>query len=333
MNDTLILEELRALGIVRSGETPKIELLLGGVSSHVYRVDRSSGPVCVKETLPRLNVKADWRAPVERVHNEAQWFRFATGIVPGCAPTVLAEDRERHLFVMNYFEPATYPCWKNQLRDGEIDISFATRVGALMARIHSASAGSETIEREFDYGDFFMALRLEPYLLYTAKAHPDLAPRIEAISAGIGRSRIALMHGDFSPKNILAGPNGPVILDAETACYGDPAFDLAFCLNHLLLKCVWHPAHAAKYCASFRALRDTYFAGVNWENPLALDMRAAAILSALLLARIDGKSPVEYLTSTADQEFVRSAARAYLTQREWTLERVLRDWETLLAAR
>jgi aminoglycoside phosphotransferase (APT) family kinase protein len=333
MNDTQILDELRALGIARGDETPKIELLLGGVSSHVYRVDLSSGTVCVKETLPRLNVKADWRAPVERVHNEAQWFRFANGIVPGCAPTILTEDRERHLFVMNYFAPATHPCWKDQLRDGEVDVSFVAQVGALIARIHRASAGSETVEREFDYGAFFMALRLEPYLLYTAKAHPDLAPRIEAIAAEIGRSRIALMHGDFSPKNILTGPNGPVVLDAETACYGDPAFDLAFCLNHLLLKCVWRPAHTMKYCASFRALRDAYLADVSWENSLALEMRATAILSALLLARVDGKSPVEYVTSAADQDFVRSAARNYLTEYEWTLEHLLRDWEARLAAR
>jgi aminoglycoside phosphotransferase (APT) family kinase protein len=333
MNDAQILEELRARGIARADETPKIELLLGGVSSHVYRVDLSSGQVCVKETLPRLSVKADWRAPVARVHNEAQWLRFANEIVPDCAPTVLAEDHERHLFVMNYFEPSTHHCWKDQLRDGEVDISFAAQVGALIARIHRASAGSQAVERDFDYGEFFMALRLEPYPLYTAKAHPDLAPRIEAIAAGIGRSRIALMHGDFSPKNILAGSNGPIILDAETACYGDPAFDLAFCLNHLLLKCVWRPAHTAKYCASFRALRDAYLADVKWENPPALDMRAAAILSALLLARIDGKSPVEYLTSATDQEFVRSAARSYLTQHDWALERLLRDWETRLAAR
>src|SRR5205085_1381845 len=91
--------------------------------------------------------------------------------------------------------------------------------------------------------DLFFALRLEPYLLHAARAHPDCARPIEALSDFIERSRIALMHGDVSPKNILRGPDGPIFLDAETAAYGDPAFDFGFCLNHLLLKSVLLPSH------------------------------------------------------------------------------------------
>jgi Ser/Thr protein kinase RdoA (MazF antagonist) len=178
-----------------------------------------------------------------------------------------------------------------------------------------------------------MALRIDPYLLTAAKAHPDRADRIREIAGLLGRARIALMHGDFSPKNILAGPDGPVILDAETACYGDPAFDLAFCLNHLLLKCVWKPPHTEDYCASFAALRSAYLAMVDWEDPHGLERRASALLPALLLARIDGKSPVEYLTAPRDLEFVRSTARDYLARPELTLEEIRQDWEAKASAR
>ena len=233
------------------GAEPPLTRLPGGVSSDVYRVDLPSGPVCVKKVLAKLNVSADWRAPVERIHSEAAWFRFAARIVPGRAPTVLAEDPTAHLFVMNYFDPANYPCWKTLLRDGVVDPAFAGRVGETIAHIHRASAGSMAVQNEFATHDFFMALRIEPYLLTAAKAHPDLAERIHEIAHRLDRARIALMHGDLSPKNILVGREGPVILDAETACYGDPAFDLAFCLNHLLLKCVWKPAHLRDYCKSF----------------------------------------------------------------------------------
>ena len=92
----------------------------------------------------------------------------------------------------------------------------------------------------------FHDIRLEPYLVATAGGHPD---RADGAAAAGARSRprpgAALVHGDVSPKNILVGPAGPVFLDAECAWYGDPAFDLAFCLNHLLLKCLWTPRRAA----------------------------------------------------------------------------------------
>jgi aminoglycoside phosphotransferase (APT) family kinase protein len=296
-------------------------------------VDFPSGPVCVKQALARLKVEADWRAPVERVHNEAAWLRIAAGVAPANVPRVLAEDRSGHLFVMTYFEAASYPCWKTLLRDGTINPGFAASVGAIAARIHRASANSKAIAATFATGDLFMALRIEPYLLHTAKAHPDRAERIETIARNLGQARIALMHGDLSPKNILAGPTGPVLLDAETACYGDPAFDLAFCLNHLLLKCVWRPAHTPAYCASFEALRGAYLAGVDWEDAKSLDTRTAALLSALMLARIDGKSPVEYLTTDADRGFVRAAACEYLLHPELTLDELRQDWETRMLAR
>jgi thiamine kinase-like enzyme len=121
-----------------------------------------------------------------------------------------------------------------------------------------------------------------------------------------------LVHGDFSPKNILLGPDGPVILDAECAWYGDPAFDLAFVLNHLLLKQVWRPALAAALGDMYAALVAAYRAHVAWEPAEALDARTAALLPGLLLARVDGKSPVEYLTADADRERVRAFARANL---------------------
>jgi aminoglycoside phosphotransferase (APT) family kinase protein len=120
------------------------------------------------------------------------------------------------------------------------------------------------------------------------------------------------VHGDVSPKNILIGPEGPVFLDAECAWYGDPAFDLAFCLNHLLLKCLWNPGAKDALRACFDALAEAYLAGVTFEPRLALEGRAASLLPALLLARVDGKSPVEYLTDDAQKDTVRRVARRLL---------------------
>jgi hypothetical protein len=149
---------------------------------------------------------------------------------------------------------------------------------------------------------------------------------------GVAHCQIALMHGDISPKNILHGPEAPVFLDAETACYGDPAFDLAFCLNHLLLKCVWHPEHTSRYAAAYVALKDSYFPSANWEAPASLERRATNILAGLLLARVDGKSPVEYITDSKQKNFVRSQARKYLLAPNERLSAVLEDWTAAVRA-
>ena len=121
-----------------------------------------------------------------------------------------------------------------------------------------------------------------------------------------------LVHGDVSPKNILVGPRGPVFVDAECAWFGDPAFDLAFCLNHLLLKCVHRPARTDAFLGAYRALADTYLAGVTWEPAAAVEARAATLLDGLLLARVDGKSPVEYLRTEPQRARVREFAMTRL---------------------
>ncbi len=216
---------------------------------------------------------------------------------------------------------------------GRVSVDFAARVGKDLAKIHAATAGQGDVARRFDHADQFHALRIEPYLLFTASRHPDVAPRIQDIARKIESARIALMQGDVSPKNILIGPSGPVFLDAETASYGDPAFDAGFCLNHLLLKCVWRPQFAPAYLASFGALKAAYLDGADWEDRAGLDGRIARILSALLLARIDGKSPVEYITRDADKNFVRKMAKDFLLREDISLDAIAQTWGDNLAER
>jgi hypothetical protein len=105
-----------------------------------------------------------------------------------------------------------------------------------------------------------------------------------------------------------------MLLDAECAWYGDPAFDLAFCLTHLLLKSVWRPQYAHSYLGCFDAFAATYLDGVDWESVGALEARACVLLAGILLARIDGKSPVEYLTEDIQRQRVRQFARRFLLQ-------------------
>jgi len=305
---------LREAGLAGPAETPAVTPLAGGVSSDVFRVDLARGPVCVKRALAQLKVAADWRAPVARSANEAAWLRVVRPLGGPVVPEVLAEDPQRHLFAMTWFEPVSHPVWKAELAAGRVDPAFASAVGRALATAHARTADSPDLARAFATDAMFVSLRIEPYLTHAAAAHPALAGRLGEIAETTLATRRALVHGDVSPKNILVGPDGPVFLDAECAWYGDPAFDIAFCANHLLLKAVWKPQHAAAYAEAFEALVHAYLTGVAWEPPEALEARAAPLLAALLLARIDGKSPVEYLSAETDKARVRDAATALLAR-------------------
>jgi len=286
--------------------------LPGGVSSDIYRVDLPSRVICVKRALPKLKVAAHWEAPVGRNRYEVEWMRVAAGIVPAAVPEILGEDRATGTFAMAYLASDTHPLWKTLLRDGTVDAEVASAVGAVLGRIHGATADRGDLAARFSADDIFFAIRLEPYLVATARAHPDLSDRLIALVETTRATKRVLVHGDFSPKNLLIGPAGPVILDAECAVYGDPAFDLAFVLNHLLLKGAWQPQWRTLYAVAFNALIDGYLPHVRWEPWSTLAARTAGLLPALMLARIDGKSPVEYLTDEAVKNAVRSFARALL---------------------
>ena len=311
-----VLAFLRKHGLAGDDEMPAATALSGGVSSEIWRVELRSGPICLKRALPRLRVEQLWEVPVERNRYERMWIETANAIVPGVAPRVLAAD-DSGCFAMQLLEDCAL--WKTELAAGRADREFAAKVGSCLARIHAATAGDRDCAANFDTDANFHAIRLEPYLLAAGKVHPGLSEILGNLVARTARTKLALVHGDVSPKNILIGPAGPVFLDAECAWYGDPAFDLAFCLNHLLLKGLWVPVRRKAFLQCYDVLAGSYLAGVTWEPREAIEMRAATLLPGLLLARVDGKSPVEYLTSGTDKEFVRGIAGRFLRSPPATL--------------
>jgi aminoglycoside phosphotransferase (APT) family kinase protein len=315
-----------------NGARPGGERLTGGVSSDIWRIDLPAAPVCVKRALSKLRVSADWQAPVERNLYEARWMRVASEAVPHAAPALLGQDEISGSLAMEYLPGDRYPLWKALLRDGTVQPSFAARVGTTLGRIHAATAGQPSLAAEFPTDAIFFDIRLEPYLAHTGQAHPDLADRLHGLIETTQRNKHALVHGDVSPKNILCGPDGPVFLDAECAWWGDPAFDIAFCLNHLMLKCVWVPAARNALLASFEAMTTTYLPLVTWEPAAALEARAAHLLPALFLARVDGKSPVEYITQDAERDKVRQVARRLLFNPPNRLTHVAQAWKEEIAA-
>ncbi|MEO8922563.1 MAG: phosphotransferase [Caldimonas sp.] len=324
-------QALRDLGLAVA-EPLLGEPMTGGVSSDIWRIDVAAGPVCAKRALARLRVAADWQAPIERNLYEARWMQVANLAAPGCAPEVLGQHPALGVLVMSYLPPSRYRLWKTSLRKGEANTGTAHAVGQTLASIHAFSAARPTLAAQFDTDAIFFDIRLAPYLLATAQRHADLRAPLEALVAETRSHRVALVHGDVSPKNILISPDGPLFLDAECAWWGDPAFDVAFCLNHLLLKCLWNPPASAAFLACFDALADAYLDDVDWEPRATLERRAAALLPGLLLARVDGKSPVEYITDEAERDLVRRVARSLLLAPPANLRQVRIAWRKAIGA-
>jgi aminoglycoside phosphotransferase (APT) family kinase protein len=313
-NPAELARMLVELKLAESDEQPAAVLLSGGVSSSIFRVSLRRGDYCVKQALPKLKVAKDWYAPVDRIFAEADWLQTVSAIVPRQVPEVIAVDRRRGAFVMNYLAPARYANWKAELLAGRTSVAAGAQMGDLLGRCHAATARNPVFAKRFAHDANFYALRLEPYLVETARQHGDLAPRLSALIEATQTHKLAVIHGDVSPKNVLLGPDGVVLLDAECAWYGDPAFDLSFLLNHQLLKAVHRPLNVTGYFAIFEAIVSAYRAHVHWEEVAGFEERAAALLPGLLLARIDGKSPVEYLDAKA-RERVREVGRQLIAAR------------------
>ena len=315
----------------------RFEPLTGGVASEVWLVEQSenagnSKKLCLKRALPKLNVKQDWQVDVARSELEVLWFQTVESLLPEThgpfIPQILAHDAHLHAFVMTYFESSQFPLWKQQLIDNEVNTQTAQKLAQVLGKIHQGSARLPELSERFNNHDVFFQIRVEPYFLATAKKYPHLNSKIEELAQGLSSTQVALVHGDISPKNILVGENSPVILDAECAVFGDPAFDLAFLLNHMLLKSfLVNDLSRIALSKSFDEIASGYLPYVDWEEVRRFELRVIDYLGVFLLARIDGKSPVEYIVEEDDKNYVRDFGQLVLQENMKSLQEVSAIWQ------
>lgn len=315
---------LSNLGLAQRDDAITVKALTGGVSSNIFQLTTKHAQYCLKQALPQLKVAKEWLAPVDRVFAEIDWLQTAATIAPDAVPQILGVDQASKSFVMQHLGDE-YLNWKTQLLAGKIADKVAAQLGNVLGRIHSQTALKEDIAKRFANDDTFYAIRLEPYLEEAARQHPDLSPRLRALIARTQRNPKVLVHGDVSPKNIMLGPLGPVILDAECAWYGDPAFDVAFCLNHFFLKAAHMPKAAPALLKNAQDFLNAYLQEVTWEPVPELENRIATLLPGLMLARVDGKSPVEYLAAERGA-IVRKLAIEFLQQDNISISIIHARW-------
>lgn len=306
------VEYLRASGRLAHGAAARVEPLAWGVSNVVLRVCPEPGPEFVlKQSREQLRTRAEWRSRLDRIWREIDVQRIVGGLLPeGVVPRVLFEDRPNYLYAMEAIERG-HQVWKQVLLGGEVDDGLAETLAGYLACIHSATWRKTEVAATIGDRRAFDELRLDPYYRHLARQFEDLqSPLTELVECTLAHPR-CLVLGDFSPKNILLTSHGAALVDFETGHYGDPAFDVGFFLSHITLKGIRAGSGSGLFTFA-RRWWDAYLgrlgAIVDVED---LEARSVLHWGACMLARVDGKSPVDYLDASR-QEFVRRISRDLL---------------------
>ena len=294
-----LIDYLRATQRIGPEECPSIEILAGGVSNRTVLVRRTLGPDWViKQALAKLRVQVDWFSSPERVHREALGMQWLNRLAPpGTVTTLVFEDHDEHLLCMEAV-PRPHDNWKTLLLAGDVSTDHIRQFGYLLGTIHRRSAEqADELADLFEDRAFFESLRLEPYYVYTADQVPRAAMFLEQLLLETRGQRECLVHGDYSPKNVLVYQDRLVLLDHEVIHWGDPAFDLGFSLTHLLSKAYHLTQHRAEFAQAACDYWQSYWAAlgdVSWRD--GLEERAVRHTLGCLLARVAGRSPLEYLS-------------------------------------
>ncbi len=289
---------LRRTGRVGADERINVRTLAGGVSNRTVLVELPTGESWVlKQALEKLRVAVDWFSDPERVHREALGLRWLQELAPpGTITPLVFENHEHHLLAMEAV-PEPHENWKTMLLEGQVRGEHVDQFGRLLGEVHrNAHERREELAPIFEDRSFFESLRLEPYYGYTATQVPAAADFLRALVEETRACRVSLTHGDYSPKNILVHEERLVLLDHEVIHFGDPAFDLGFSLTHFLSKAHHLPDWREAFADAANRYWWTYLrtvGEVGWVE--GLEARAVRHTLGCLLARVAGRSPLEYL--------------------------------------
>ena len=325
-------------GLWPHGAPAFIHELGGGVSNTVLLVEgEASGGVekrwVVKQSLEKLRVQDDWRSERRRIFREAEAIQALRPVLGQAAvPQVVHIDRENYLFVMTAGPPGSV-MWKESLLEGRVDMEVARQAGTLLALMITSSQHDPSFETVFADRTVFDQLRIDPYYRTTAARHPDVRPFIEKLIEDSWQIRSAIVHGDYSPKNMLVRGNNILLIDFEVVHWGDPAFDAGFLLNHLFLKAFHQPRLCQFYFAAVREFWKELLRGTEKATLGDLEIMTLRHLGALMLARIDGKSPVEYIRNELTRGRVRRFSKRLLLEGPRRLEETLAGAEKTVGGR
>lgn len=306
-SETSLVSFISGLSLFPEGSRLSVHYFSGGVSCVTALVYSGSREYLVKQPLAKLKVKEDWECSLSRMEIEYKAMEVYARYAADAVPKPVLYDTGNFIMVR---EAAPQDCimWKTSLLEGDLNFLIARKAAVALASVHNGSFFNAEVQRDFSDLQFFSLLRIDPYIRFTADKHPEIRSAADKAVKLLTEQPSALVHGDFSPKNILVRGNDLYLLDMEVAHYGNPVFDVAFFLNHFLLKGVLNKQMRRGYFALASFILETYQAQQDFADNKALETEMMSVLPLLFLARVDGKSPVEYLVSESDRQRVRQTA-------------------------
>ena len=335
LNENNVTDYLISEGLLKYSDVVDVETLGWGISNTVVKVTTSDRSIVVKQSLEYLRVKEEWKADRTRIYRERECIDILKDVLEaGSLPEIIYEDQTNFLFVMSA-APEESINWKELLLSGKISPEIAWESGTLLRRFHNIDCGLLGRKAIFANLDSFVELRIEPYHRTVSRLHRDVSDIIGREADRMLETQVALVHGDYSPKNLLVFKEKPFLIDFEVAHYGNPVFDLAFMLNHLLLKAIANANQKKDFFDAIKQFLIGYTSSSNVPADHAVkndNLQIAAALrgqvsdrpilerdvikqiGCLMLARIDGKSPVEYINNDHRKNFVRRLSKRLLLE-------------------
>ncbi len=293
-----LLTYLHSTNRIPKTEQPQIHNLRGGISNKTVLVKRASGESWVlKQALAKLRVDVDWFSDPARIGREALALHHLPSLAPpGTITPLVFEDPQHNLLAMAAV-PDPHHNLKSLFLSHHIVEDHLYQFGRLIGSIHSKSTGRADLRTLFEDRSFFESLRVEPYYRYTAQQVPPAADFLNQLIKSTLSRRLCLVHGDYSPKNILVHEGKLILLDHEVIHFGDPAFDIGFALAHLLSKAHHLPSYRQKFISAAHLFWTSYTSAIS-SAPWAIDIDPPAASHALacLVARVAGRSKLEYLS-------------------------------------
>ena len=279
--------------------------LTGGVSSEVYHVRTNKNNYCIKRSLKRLLVKKKWIANTNRIKFEYLWLKHCQNILKRNIPNTYEFNDKKKYIVMEYLKTSQYKTLKQLYFKRIININTIKLISKHLYKIHSNSSNYKTKKTfEGNYKNFY-DLRLDPYFNEVGRVYPKYKEYIKKINENYIKNSSTLVHGDFSPKNILVDKNKIIYLDAECCNFGDPVFDLVFFTNHLLIKSIFLRDKSQEFIKLYLSFYKEYLSNLSTKNFNSYIDRIIKMTPIMLLSRIDGKSPVEYIVKENIKNIIR----------------------------
>ena len=324
ISDKKIFENyLMETGLVSENDDFDFQYLEGGVSCVVALVKAQGNYFIVKQALRKLNVKEDWTCDPGRMAVEMKSNEVYYRLVPDNAPKVVSYDEKNNIFIREA-APESCRMWKSDLMGGMLDFKVASSVIKTLVTVHNRCAGDEQIAKDFSDKEMFYKLRIDAYFEFSLKSNPTLTQYAKPIIDELMNSGITLVHGDYSPKNVMLDEKKVFITDYEVSHYGHPCFDIGFLSNHLILKSIHMREFGGAFLSMLQYVLDIYFDEMNFMPKDELETSFVRVLPLLMIARVDGKSPVEYIVDPNVKEFVRKAAYAIVDEKITNRESLLK---------